>query len=233
MRLLTICPSRNRPDKLARMLESFYNTRTSETQIVVYIGEEDPRLKEYEQVLKGVNHRVGPRKSLVEVLNFMAAEEYPGLSYYQEINDDHVYHTKTWDEALIGAIEAGGGWGISCANDLMTNEPWEVARHPSGAVISGNIVRVLDCFVYPGLDHLFTDTYLRDIAEGIGRYYHLTDVIIEHCHPISGKAERDEGYKLVYDHKAYNLAHRAFLQWLKLHKAKDIQKLKEAMDGGL
>jgi hypothetical protein len=131
MKLLTICPSRNRPDKLARMLESFYATR-SIAEIVVYISDDDPQLEENKKVLKDIPHIIGPRRTLVKALNYIACELYPGIEYYQEINDDHVYHTKSWDEALIGVIEAGNGWGISCGNDLMTNEPWEVSRHPSG-----------------------------------------------------------------------------------------------------
>jgi hypothetical protein len=73
---------------------------------------------------------------------------------------------------------------------------------------------------------------LRDIADDIDRYYHLTDIVIEHCHPVSGKAERDEGYKKIYDPLNYKLAHKQYILWLKYQKDKDIQKLKEAMDGG-
>lgn len=233
MKLLTICPSRNRPDKLARMLQSFLDTSNQGTNIIVYVADDDPSIEEYKSMDYSKLIHFGPRRSLVKVLNYISTELIPGVPFYQEINDDHVYRTKNWDEVLIGAIRGNGGWGISCGNDLMTNESWEIARHPSGAVISGNIVRTLGHFVLPELDHLFTDTYLRDIAEGIERYYHLTDVIIEHLHPISCKADSDKNYEWVYNPQNYMIAHKHYYKWRKYRKADDIAKLKEAMNVGL
>ena len=229
MKLLTICPSCNRPELCKRMLDSFDATKTEDTDIVVYVAIDDPQIGKYEDLLNGRLHIFAPRRSLVKALNYVSCGEYPDVSYYQEVNDDHIYRTPGWDKVLIDTIEKqGNGWGISFGNDLMTNEPWEVARHPSAAVISGNIVRVLKCFVLPTLDHLFTDTYLRDIGEGIGAYYRHKDIIIEHCHFISNKARMDDNYRYIYSQLSYRQARKKYYTWFRHDKRFDIQKIAEA-----
>ena len=230
MRLLTICPSRDRPELCKRMLESFDTTKTqSDTEIIVYVAEDDPQLGQYKELLKNRLHIIGVRRQLVKVLNHISCELYPDIPFYQEVNDDHIYRTQDWDRMLVRQIELqGNGWGISFGNDLMTNEPWHIVRHPSAAVISGNIVRTLGYFVLPELDHLFTDTYLRDIGEGINSYYRRIDIIIEHCHWISKKAEMDDNYKMVYSQESYIKARKIYYTWQKYQKSIDIDKLLKA-----
>jgi len=231
MRLLTICPSRDRPELCKRMLDSFNATKSKDTEIIVYVADDDPQLDKYKEILNDINHIIGWRRSLVQVLNFISTDRYPGVFYYQEINDDHIYLTKGWDRILINTIEAEGkGWGIACANDLMTNEPWEVARHPSAAIISGNIVRTLGYFVLPELEHLYTDTYLRDIGEGIKALFRLEGVVIEHCHWLSNKAVK-EAYVAVYDQEKFRVAYRVYHKWIKYQRKLDIEKLLKARDG--
>ncbi len=229
MKLLTICPSRNRPELCKRMLDSFDATKSEGTEIIVYVSIDDPQIGKYEEILNGRLHVFEPRRHLIKVLNYVSCELYPDIQYYQEINDDHVYQTKGWDNLLIEVIEIKGrGWGIACGNDLLGNEPWKIARHPSGAVISGNIVRTLGCFVLPELDHLFTDTYLRDIAEGINSYFHLEDVIIEHRHWLTGKVDKDDNYDWVYNPENFRDAHRIYFIWIKYKRKLDIEKLIQA-----
>lgn len=232
MKLLTICPSRNRPELCRRMIDSFEATKAQpDTEILVYISHDDPQLTKYEELLKDKLHIVGQRRHLVKVLNYISCEVYPGIEYYQEINDDHIFRTSAWDRELINTIETKGkGWGISFGNDLMTNEPWEIARHPSGAVISGNIVRTLKCFILPELDHLFTDTYLRDIGEGINAYFRREDIIIEHCHLVSKKAQIDDNYRYVYNPRTFQQGLRIYGDWHRNESKLYLQKIIEARE---
>jgi hypothetical protein len=227
-RLLAICPSRNRPKELARMLESFDGTQSGKVELIIYIADDDPCLEDYRLALKNRQFIIGPRIPLVQVLNRIACKDYPGFEYYQEVNDDHVYRTQLWDKFLIKEIEEKGkGWGLACGNDLMTNEPWEIARHPSAAIISGNIVRTLGHFVWPELDHLGTDTYLRDIAEGIGAYYRRADIVIEHRHWLKGVA-MDDNYRWVYSQDQWRKSYQVLTDWKSNHATKEIDKIKQA-----
>jgi hypothetical protein len=231
-KLLVICPSRSRPEKLKRMLESFYRTKSEGTEIVIYVSDDDPLLEDYKPILEKENHVIGPRKTIVEVDNYFSCEVYPNIPYYGEINDDHVYSTFEWDKKLIQIIEScGGGWGLACGNDTV-HKNWHGVKHPSGAIISGNIVRTLKCFILPGLRHLGCDGYLRDLTEGVERLFYVPEVIIEHHHFVNKKADfnNDPNYKHIYTKEQIEHADKVLSRWHEKKKADDIIRLKNAME---
>lgn len=231
-RLLSICPSRSRPEKLAYMLKTFDETKSEGTEMVVYVADDDPRLKEYIPVLDGRDYRIGPRKTIVEVNNYFTTEVYPGLPYYQEVNDDHAYRTKGWDEKLIHVIEFHGlGWGIACGEDTV-HKHWQNIKHPSAALISGNIVRALGYFFWPKLKHLGCDGFIRDIGEGIDKLFYVPDVRIEHLHFVNKKADfdKDPNYSSIYTKEATEYMEGVILEWQRDFKWRDINRIKDAME---
>jgi len=228
-KLLVICPSRIRPNRLKEMLQSFDTTKSEGTDIVVYVADDDPKIEEYKVLMQGRNLIVGRRRHLVEVLNYVSCELYPGMAYYGEVNDDHIYRTKGWDTTLMNFLEKrGGGWGIVCGADHI-NDNWYKFRHPSACVISGKMVRALGWFVLPLLQHMWTDVYLRDIAEGIGRLYHCPEVIIEHMHINACKASNDANYKWVYSQEQMKFGQETYENWKKKFYQETIEKLKKAI----
>jgi hypothetical protein len=56
---------------------------------------------------------------------------------------------------------------------------------------------------FPGCIHLFFDNFVKQLGIDIGVLKYLPDVIIEHLHPVAGKAEMDEGYARVNQPKWY------------------------------
>jgi len=52
-RLLVMCSSRGRPQKLNEMIDSVYLNRSEGTELVVYVSEQDRELAEYRPVLEG------------------------------------------------------------------------------------------------------------------------------------------------------------------------------------
>jgi hypothetical protein len=230
-RLLTICPSRIRPERILEMLESWDKTRSPWNDIIIYVADDDPRLPDYRKNLKGRNFYVGRRRTLVEANNFCACDLYQGYDYYHEINDDHIYHTSHWDEKLIEDIERMGGWGISFGVDIIPHPSWAESRYPTGTVISGNIVRLLGYFISPLFHHHQADGFLRDIGEGIDKYYRDTNVIIEHRHPTPGHPLYDENYAFSCGAEEISFGNKAYAEWCSLHKDSDIQKIRDAMNG--
>ena len=227
MELLVICPSRGRPERLRGMVQSFKETASEGTELVVYVSEDDPAVVGYRGI-EGIDLHIGERLSLVGVLNKFSIEVYPDVKYYGEVNDDHVYRTKRWDKTLIGHIEKGGGWGIACGNDTVPKD-WYECRHPSACVISGNIVRTLGCFVDPRFQHMYVDDYLRDIGESINGLFYDSDVVVEHRHFLNGKAEKDDNYRWIYSEEQVAFGLAAYNHWIKHSRPDDIIKLKKAM----
>lgn len=231
-KLLVICPSRARPQRLKEMVDSFLATRSPGTEMLVYVDAKDPCLGDYYlQVFakNTVTWVTGPRLHLVQVLNHISIDKYPNIQYYGEVNDDHIYRTTGWDKAFIDAIETKGqGWGVACGADKINNN-WHKFRHPSACTISGNIVRELGFFVLPALQHMWTDVYLRDISEGIGRLFFCPDYIVEHMHCNIGKSKTDDNYKWVYSDEQQSFGKNTYEEWRRRFYAATIDRLKRKM----
>jgi hypothetical protein len=56
---------------------------------------------------------------------------------------------------------------------------------------------------FPGCVHLFFDNFVKQLGLDLEYLKYLPDVIIEHMHPVAGKAEMDEGYERVNQPKWY------------------------------
>jgi hypothetical protein len=225
-KLLVMCPSRGRPKILREMLDSYFYTKSIETDLVIYLNEDDPKLKEYPDN----TCIVGPRLYLAEAYNEIF-KRHPDYDYYVPINDDHVFITPGWDKKLINIVETKGkGWGLAAAEDRLTN--WAEYQHPSGCVISGNIPRTLGYFVWPKIQHIGIDDYFQYLMQGIGRLFHDENIVIEHRHWINGKRPLDENYKWVYNQEQHNYGMRMVKEYLETQYAKDVEKLNEKIKEG-
>lgn len=233
MKLLTICPSRNRPELLKRMLDSFNKTKSEWTDIVVYVADDDLKLKEYEPVLQGVRHIIGPRRPLVEVINYIACEYMPGIEYYQEVNDDHVYITDKWDEKLIGKIEYGGNkFGMAWGRDGMSNT--DLPNLPTAVAVSGTIVRALGYFFPPAFKHIACDDALLDIGNRTHTIFYNPEVMIEHVHYYAiengkHKALLDDNYKSIYNEAVLKEGRQLLHEWRNNNMEQDIERLNNAI----
>jgi hypothetical protein len=182
------------------MLESFHATRRGKTEIVVYPNNSRP---------------------LVEVIN-SAIKEYPGFDFYQEVNDDHVYITEGWDLKLMASIDRiGFAWG----NDGFNTG----AGLPSAVVMSANMIEALGYFFLPTLKHTYCDNVLLDIGRETKTMFYNPEVLIEHRHCIFGKAPVDDIYREVMSRESMEYGKRAFELWAATQKAKDIERLNNAV----
>jgi hypothetical protein len=228
--LLVICPSRGRPKAMGEMLDSFYKTKSEETNMVVYLNKDDPVFQKYE-CLKNTRDDtqviLGDRMYLAEACNFIW-RMYPNYKYYTIINDDHFLVTPQWDKRLAEIVETKGqGWGMACADDHLTN--WKEYQHPSGFVMSGNIPKTLGYLIYPTFQHIGIDNFYQMVLQGIDRLFYTKDIVIEHRHWINGKRLLDENYKFVYGAEQQQYGMRAIMEYKLKQYKNDIDKLKEAM----
>jgi hypothetical protein len=201
-RILVITPSRGRPARLAHMITETLRTSGPGTHIAVAADDDDPELAGYE-TLREVTRKTGrvlwhygPRRTMAAWTNRIAAlpraARYP---YLASLGDDHIPHDtrddqgRRWDEALIAAIEAGGGTGIAYGDDGHQHE-----RLPTAPVISADIPRVLGWLVLPGIRSKFCDDAWRDLGDLAGCLHYVPGVVIEHVHPDAGKAGYDTTY---------------------------------------
>jgi hypothetical protein len=82
-------------------------------------------------------------------------------------------------------------------------------------MMSNAIVSALGGMVPPKLRHLYLDNFWKKLGEDLGNLVYLDQIIIEHCHPLAGKAEWDEGYRSVNAREVYSFDALAYDFYIK------------------
>lgn len=197
-----VVPSRGRPDNIRRLLQAWRDTAQFASLIVV-VDSDDPRLDGYLELKADpalecvtIPADAPPRcwslsvqapARLGETLN----RTLPGLSRYFPavgfMGDDHLPRTAGWDRLICNVMQPAG---TVYGNDLLHGE-----AIPTACFWDAVIPRTLGRVTVPGQIHLWMDNYWKTLGERIGRLVYLERVVIEHLHPVAGKAEWDDSYR--------------------------------------
>jgi hypothetical protein len=128
--------------------------------------------------------------------------------FFAFLGDDHRPRTAEWDLQLMAAMQRQPS--MAYGNDLLQGK-----RLPTMIVMTSDIVKALGGMVPPNMKHLYLDNFWKKLGEDLGALTYLDDVIVEHMHPVAGKAEWDEGYKEVNAQEVYSfdaLAYQNYIQ---------------------
>jgi hypothetical protein len=115
-----------------------------------------------------------------------------------------VFRSKGWDRRIAEALATPG---IAYGNDLLMG-----ADLPTAVFMSSVIPRALGWFALPTCNHLYIDNGWKTLGQRLGCLRYLPDVVIEHMHPLGGKAPWDA----TYDHgNGPNIEHDrlAYAEW--------------------
>ena len=201
MKMCVVVPSRGRPENAERLAQAFKDTNT-EADLYVIIDNDDPKWNEYAKSenykkLPADNKTGGCAKSLnTGAVYLLDITKFPLYDYFVFMGDDHIPRTQGWDKAFIQAL--GQNTGIVYGDDLLQG-----ANLPTAFGMSRNLVNELRGMTFPGCVHLFFDNFVKQLGLDLEYLKYLPDVIIEHLHPVAGKAEMDEGYARVNQPKWY------------------------------
>ena len=248
--LVVIVPSRGRPGAVKPLIEAFGDTVTDNATCLMFaLDADDAALPDYLEALDphmihadGMYMSLGDPEvavnigdepgSMVVALNWAARclARLPD-DQYDEIDgeapfaigfmgDDHRPRTKGWDEAYLDALHEMGT-GIVYGNDLLQGE-----NLPTQCAMTSDIVRALGWMALPSLTHLFVDNVWKVIGNGAGCLRYLPDVVVEHMHPVAGKAGWDEGHVRVNAPEMYERDQTAFTQWLRTSMVEDVAKVR-------
>ena len=77
----------------------------------------------------------------------------------------------------------------------------------------------------PTLIHLYMDNFWKALGQDLGNLVYRGDIIIEHLHPIAGKAANDAGYIEVNSAEVYTKDAVAFDRYLRDQFAQDLRKI--------
>jgi hypothetical protein len=133
------------------------------------------------------------------------------------MGDDHCVRTPGWDRKVTQTL-AEMGTGICYGDDLFQGE-----RLPTAVLMTANIVQTLGYMAPPQFQHQWVDNVWRDWGLGINRLRYLPDVVIEHLHPVCGKAEPDGSYRDTI--RLLDADGQRYREYRRLGLADDIRKL--------
>jgi len=201
MKMCVVVPSRGRPENAERLAQAFKDTG-AEADLYIVIDNDDPKWNEYAKSenykkLPADNKTGGCAKSLnTGAVLLLDITKYPLYDYFVFMGDDHLPRTPGWDKAFIQAL--GSNTGIVYGDDLLQG-----ANLPTAYGMTRDLVNELRGMTFPGCVHLFFDNFVKQLGLDLEYLKYLPEVIIEHMHPVAGKAEMDEGYERVNQPKWY------------------------------
>ena len=211
--LTMVCPSRGRPGNIPQLTECWEQTG-AQARLLVLVDDDDPEYDAYLRLPVEIEVIQEPR-GIGPILNSVmpAIAQHGGAVGF--LGDDHRPRTPGWDQALVDALP-----GVAYGNDLLQG-----ANLPTAVAMSAGIVEVLGYFVPPGCMHLYLDDFWRQLGSGLGALTYLPDVIVEHMHPVAGKAPLDDGYVRVNAPHMYASDSMAYSQFLAHQWPGDLRRL--------
>lgn len=226
--LAVLVPSRGRPGNIRDLIAAFDATCTARTALWVLVDDDDPVLAEYQTVMAdtgvgiistGVRQKIGP------LLNSVAPEVADGYRAVGFMGDDHRPRSTGWDTTMLHALDAMGG-GIVYGDDLIHGQAL-----PTAMVMSPSIVRALGWICPPGIEHMYLDNAWLELGRALGRIRYLPGLVIEHMHPLAGKAADDDTYRATNVGAQYARDRAAFETWRDQRLTADVDTVRRALDG--
>lgn len=215
-KIAIIVPSRERPDNAKRLLEAVTRTASGrEVDVIFAVDQDDPTKKKYPKS----NTQIVTGGSMVAALNEVAVKVGDDYGYLAFLGDDTLPHDG-WYEALTRPLFLIPN-SIVYGNDLIHGEGL-----PTSVFMDSNIVRTLGYMAPPNQKQLFVDNYWKALGEALGTLYYVPDAIIEHLHPLVGKAPSDASYALSNSVERWRHDEEAFVTHLNGQHLEDLAKLR-------
>src|SRR5574338_385867 len=231
--LTVFVPTRQRPDNLLDFGGEFERHLTSDTRLVFIVDEDDEFRERYIAVNDDrFNIFIAPptRRGMVGALNaaFRAYLSTGRLGYAVGfMGDDHRPRTPGWDTKYLAELHNMGS-GFVYGDDLLQGEAM-----PTQVAFTTDIAMTLGYMCPPEFDHLCVDLVWKDWGLAINRIKYLPDVVIEHMHPMAGKARMDKAYRAVNSNLIARHDSQAYQNYKSGDFYRDVEKLKRLTGEGL
>lgn len=182
-----LLPSRGRPQNLHRLAESVKATATNpdDIEIIVFIDHDDVSYHEHQPYPSNIWLYRTFRTVLSEYWN-LAYKEAKG-DILMHCGDDIVFKTDGWDDKVKEAFDQYPDNIVLVHGDDGDPTHKNFGTH---SFVHRDWVETLGYFVPPYFSSDYNDTWLNELADGIGRK-HRVDILTEHMHFAYHKGELD------------------------------------------
>jgi 2-polyprenyl-3-methyl-5-hydroxy-6-metoxy-1,4-benzoquinol methylase len=215
------------------LTQSFQKTCLGNTELLFVVDNDDPTADAYGEVLAFAGVRILRTDShnMVEALNQAAIaevapetwtlhpENFPPPFAVGFMGDDHRPRTVGWDVWYVETLRKMG-MGIVYGNDLLQGESL-----PTQCAMTSDIVETIGYMAPPNLRHMYVDNAWLTIGQALRCIKYLPDVVVEHMHPMAGKAEWTEGHERVNAPERLSADKERFAEWLRGSFRPDVNRL--------
>jgi glycosyltransferase involved in cell wall biosynthesis len=178
-----LLPSRGRPENLKRLADSVNATAVGDVELIVVVDEDDP--SEYWGE-GNVSVCTVPRQSRMAMYWNMAYQQASG-DILMQCSDDIVFHTPGWDIIVRDAFEQYADRIVFVFGD--DGDPTH-GNYGTHGFVHRTWVETVGYFVPPYFSADYTDTWLNDLADRVGRKRRVP-IVTEHMHFTFHKGELD------------------------------------------
>ncbi|MBN2689186.1 MAG: hypothetical protein JXR42_01065 [Gammaproteobacteria bacterium] len=190
-----LLPTRGRPELVLRFFKSVVDTSSDleRVEIILYVDDDDDDSHHLDSDVLQVKRIIGPRTTMGNY-NTRCLEESAG-DIIVLVNDDMVIRTQGWDDKLRelnnrydDGVYLGYGndlfkGGDLCTFPILSRKTCDILVEPYPSTYKGAFI-----------DYHLLDVFKRLQHAGYDRICYLEDVVFEHLHYRSGKAEIDATY---------------------------------------
>lgn len=221
--IVYLVPSRGRPHNIAELLTAWSATSAGAADLVIAVDDDDPTIEQYRELELPAfaSLHVGPRLRLGGTLNALApglAGRYIAVGF---MGDDHRPRSQGWDAQLEEDLAPAA---VIYGNDLVQS-----SALPTAVLLESTIVRTLGYFVPRGMLHLWLDNYWRVLGERLGTLRYDPRIVIEHVHPITGRAAWDDSYRENNSDATWTADEARFRQYVELELEVAVAEVRAAI----
>ena len=211
--LCMIVPSRGRPQNIVELVDAWDETTTGGASLIVAVDDDDPQLNGYLDLgLSGwqpgvallVQEKPGTMVAALNKAARAAATQHFAVGF---MGDDHRPRSDGWDIEVVAELRKLGTGVVSGPDGFRSDQL------PTWCAMTSNIVRTLGYMAPPQLGHMYVDNAWQALGEALGAYRYLPGVLVEHLHPLAGKAPMDAGYARVNSAGVYRRDEAAYVRW--------------------
>jgi len=210
-KILWIVPSRNRPEKLERFLNSWIVTSSGLSDMLIALDDDDSScnhlFEKFPSVIWEKNKKI-KGASFLAVLNSVANRYVDHYSYLGFNEDDCIFHTPNYESRFISKMKELGKNAIVYGNDMINKK--DRIYFP---VMDSSIVKRLGYMVPPTLRCMYADDFWRDMSKSLGTVFRFEDIKIQHFHYTKDDGIADSISIDVNNSKAQDsVAYREYMQ---------------------
>jgi hypothetical protein len=226
-----LAPTRNRVKEFKRMMESVYQTSTTPIEILTYVDEDDYSYNFGDSEFWpnrnspiAASVMTGPRLVMSDYWNQLARRASGDILMLAA--DDIVFITPGWSEMIEEAFADCPDKILCVHGDDLGPNGKTFATLP---LVSRRWVETVGYFTPPGFSGDFSDTWLNDVADMIGRKKFLP-YTTDHRHHIYNKAEYDATYREKDERQKRDNLEQMYRERLP-ERIRDAEKLRAVING--